>query len=93
MAEQVHRSPNEQQLFAVLKEQGFHGLRAYLGNDIQQYNSFVTRNNLAELAQNEQSVRNSNGDWLKATQSALSARNHVAQNMGQGVSNSMKLNV
>lgn len=93
MAEQVHRSPNEQQLFAVLKEQGFQGLRAYLGNDIQQYNSFVTRNNLAELAQNEQSVRNSNGDWLKATQSALSARNHVAQNMGQGVSNSMKLNV
>ena len=91
--ESMQRSYSDQQLFAVLKEGGFQGLQQYLDNDVQKYNSFVTQHNLTELAQNEQSIRHSNGDWLKATQSALNMRNQVAQNVGQSVSNSMKLNV
>lgn len=93
MAEQLGTHYNDQELMAVIKERGFAGLRTYLGNNEQLFNTFVTQHNLADLAKNEATIRLSNGDWLKATQSALNARDNLAMTESQSVNNGLKMNV
>ncbi|MGM9795975.1 MAG: hypothetical protein ACI3ZY_00060 [Parabacteroides sp.] len=93
MAEQTTLHYNDQELMGVVKEQGFAGLRTYLGNNEQLFNTFVTQHNLTELAKSEAAIRLNNGDWLKATQSALNSRDNLAMAEGKSVNNGLKMNV